>query len=243
MNLIKNGDKYYLAKSGNDYYGVSKDYIIENGRLISAYPKIWLSFSNSYSGDHPRKHIQTGVYTDAFTKIEAYVYGGGEWCYVFGTDVTAAPTYFNGYILVRSTTSARISATIFNKNIIPSKDILSRYSDFMLQKHIIEKKGNTWEYRINDLFGKINEPTEYKHQQLILGLPALYTGYSGGGKTARMYYCKIWNNSNLIRHFVPVPTNLQIGSFTVPENGMFDIVNQQFYSNQGSGTFTYGKDA
>lgn len=242
MNLIKNGDKYYLAKSGNDYYGVSKDYIIENGRLISAYPKIWLSVNNGYSGDQPRKHIQTGIYTDEFTKIEAYVNGSGEWCYVFGTDVTAAPLYFTGYILVRSSTSASIGATIFGKTIIPGKNILARYSDFIKQKHIIEKKGTTWEYRINDLFGKIDEPTEYKHQQLILGLPGLYTGFSGGGG-AKFYYCKIWNNSNLVRHFVPVPAGLQIGSFTVPSNGMFDIVNQQFYSNQGSGTFTYGKDA
>lgn len=58
----------------------------------------------------------------------------------------------------------------------------------------------------------------------------------------KMYKAEFYNNGTLVRHFVPVPTGLQIGDFTVPSNGMFDIVNQQFYPNQGTGTFTYGKD-
>ena len=53
---------------------------------------------------------------------------------------------------------------------------------------------------------------------------------------------KFYDNGKLVRHFVPVPTGLQIGDFTVPSNGMFDIVEQKFYPNQGTGTFTYGKD-
>ena len=61
---------------------------------------------------------------------------------------------------------------------------------------------------------------------------------------AKIYNFKVLNSTNTILkyHFVPVPTGLQIGDFTVPSNGMFDIVNQQFYPNQGTGTFTYGKD-
>ena len=52
----------------------------------------------------------------------------------------------------------------------------------------------------------------------------------------------ITNNSVLKMHLVPVPAGLQIGSFTVPSNGMFDMVNQQFYANAGTGTFTIGRD-
>ena len=58
----------------------------------------------------------------------------------------------------------------------------------------------------------------------------------------KLYYAQFFEDGTLIRHFVPVPQGLVIGNYTVPSNGMFDIVNQQFYANQGSGTFTIGKD-
>lgn len=45
-----------------------------------------------------------------------------------------------------------------------------------------------------------------------------------------------------LNHFVPVPAGLVIGNFTVPSNGMFDIINQQFYANQGTGEFAIGRD-
>jgi hypothetical protein len=46
----------------------------------------------------------------------------------------------------------------------------------------------------------------------------------------------------LVRHFVPVPCGLKIGDFVVPENGMWDIVEQKFYGNDGTGEFIYGVD-
>lgn len=58
----------------------------------------------------------------------------------------------------------------------------------------------------------------------------------------KMYRLKIDNNGTLLRDFVPVPSGMTIGSYTTPSAGMFDIVNQQFYANSGSGTFTWGKD-
>lgn len=58
----------------------------------------------------------------------------------------------------------------------------------------------------------------------------------------KIYYFKIYEGNTLVRHFVPVPTGLQIGNFTVPSNGMFDLVNQQFYANEGTGNFTWSKD-
>ena len=58
----------------------------------------------------------------------------------------------------------------------------------------------------------------------------------------KMYYAKIWDNDTLVRHFVPVPCGLQIGDFVVPSNGMWDIVEQKFYGNMGTGDFIYGVD-
>ena len=61
--------------------------------------------------------------------------------------------------------------------------------------------------------------------------------------SGKIYYCKIYDDGVLVNHFVPVPSGLVIGDFTCPSDGMFDIVNQQFYANQGTGDFTYGKDS
>lgn len=56
------------------------------------------------------------------------------------------------------------------------------------------------------------------------------------------YHYKLFQNNNLIQHLVPVPIGLKIGDYTVPSNGMWDIVTQQFFGNSGTGEFSYGKD-
>lgn len=58
--------------------------------------------------------------------------------------------------------------------------------------------------------------------------------------TGKIYNLQISQGSSIIRHFVPVPAGLGIGNFTVPSNGMWDIVEQKFYPNLGTGNFTYG---
>lgn len=58
----------------------------------------------------------------------------------------------------------------------------------------------------------------------------------------RIYNFKFWDGDTLMQHLVPVPVGLQIGSYKVPSNGMFDIVTQTFYENKGSGEFIWGVD-
>ena len=48
-----------------------------------------------------------------------------------------------------------------------------------------------------------------------------------------LYRCKFYEGDVLIRDFVPA---LRTSDLTV---GLFDMVNQQFYTNEGSGSFTY----
>lgn len=61
------------------------------------------------------------------------------------------------------------------------------------------------------------------------------------GKGCKIYYAK-FNKSTQRSYFVPVPEGLQIGSYKVPSNGMFDIVTQTFFENKGSGEFIWGVD-
>ena len=55
-----------------------------------------------------------------------------------------------------------------------------------------------------------------------------------GGNYFELYECKIWENANLIRDFVPCYRK----SDSVA--GLYDKVNDVFYTNQGTGSFTVG---
>ena len=54
---------------------------------------------------------------------------------------------------------------------------------------------------------------------------------------ARIYYFKIYDNDILVRDFIPCYRNSD------NEVGLYDIVNNVFYTNQGTGVFTYGSIA
>lgn len=53
--------------------------------------------------------------------------------------------------------------------------------------------------------------------------------------SVRVYGCKIWNDGTLVRDFVPAYD----GNGTI---GLFDKVNEKFYTNAGTGTFSKGTD-
>lgn len=52
--------------------------------------------------------------------------------------------------------------------------------------------------------------------------------------TVRVYSFKLYDNGTLVRNFIPAKRNSN-GEF-----GMYDLVNHQFYTNAGTGTFTAG---
>ena len=53
----------------------------------------------------------------------------------------------------------------------------------------------------------------------------------------RIYYCKLYDNGTLVRNMIPC--------YRISDNviGMYDIVNNTFYTNAGTGTFTKGNNA
>ena len=54
------------------------------------------------------------------------------------------------------------------------------------------------------------------------------------GTSIRCYYFKIWDNGTLIRDLIPAKR------ISDGVTGLYDIVNDKFYTNAGSGTFTAG---
>lgn len=62
------------------------------------------------------------------------------------------------------------------------------------------------------------------------------SGTFGAFAYAKIYSCKIWDETTLVRDFVPCYRK----SDSVA--GMYDVVNDIFYPNQGSGSFIVGGD-
>lgn len=64
--------------------------------------------------------------------------------------------------------------------------------------------------------------------------------FAANGSTSRyagkLYYCQVYDNNTLVRDFVPCYRNSD------NEVGLYDLVNDVFYTNQGSGSFTYGEE-
>ena len=88
-------------------------------------------------------------------------------------------------------------------------------------------------------FPSATEPIDISRPMYAFGFNHVGAAYD---KAIGIKWIKIYENGVLVRHFVPVPKDLVIGNFTVPSNGMFEIVQQQFYSNAGTGDFTITRD-
>ena len=67
---------------------------------------------------------------------------------------------------------------------------------------------------------------------ILLAMRTVASGISYG-ITANLYSCQIYDNDVLVRDFVPCENS-------VGEIGLYDVVNNQFYGNSGTGTFGNG---
>lgn len=92
-------------------------------------------------------------------------------------------------------------------------------------------------------FTNLNNDTTYTHAYANFSAPGnMYifaTNHNGAVNakaTAKLYVMKIYDNGTLIRHFVPCKkSNGAVG--------LYDVANQTFYSNAGSGSFIAGPPA
>lgn len=69
----------------------------------------------------------------------------------------------------------------------------------------------------------------------IFGASGSYaSGYTNA--SMKLYYCKIWQNNNLVRDYIPCKRNSDNAI------GLYDLVNNSFYINAGSGSFIGGEE-
>ncbi len=127
---------------------------------------------------------------------------------------SAAPYYvFSNMGNDKKTTYSNLSSYNTKRKVSLSKKGL--YVDDILQKDYSNIADFTSSYSLY-LFGKQN------------------TAVLSGG--VRIYYCKIWDNDTLVRDFIPC--------YRKADNkaGLYDLVNGEFYTNQGTGKFILGNE-
>ena len=74
----------------------------------------------------------------------------------------------------------------------------------------------------------------YTQTQLLFNMHKA-DGTTYNGASVKIYSCKIYNNNVLVRNFIPAKNSSNVV-------GMYDLVNNVFYTNQGTGTFTAGPE-
>lgn len=225
LHIKYNGTVYNVIEPFTDTTNYTYD---ENGRLIGANNNLYLESTGT-------QWIDTGFIANQDTRIVAYAQAATEAIAFFGSR-TSSVSKDAFYFICAGIGYYR---TDYGSYAI----VLQRCKHN--QKLLIDKNKNITTLTYEDLTTYTNTVTYHQFTTpLSIGIFAL--NYPAGIDFAPagtiFYYIKIWDNDVLVRHFVPVPCGLQIGDFVVPSNGMWDIVEQKFYGNMGTGDFIYGID-
>ena len=211
----------YLSGGKKHIFAGRPDYLILHGRLVWADPNIYLQATGT-------QYLNTGVEVDT----------------TFNMEIVASRIGNNGQLASVQDASNTIAIGVGG-----SSDIWVRFwtqsgvhitGISSLDKHTYVSSGSSV-YVDGTLKYNGGTPTAIAYPLFLFARNNQGTAQLIG--KAKVYSAKFAEGSTLLRHLVPVPQGLEIGTFTCPSNGMFDIVHQQFYANAGTGNFTYGKDS
>ncbi|MBR3148196.1 MAG: hypothetical protein IKF41_02525 [Alphaproteobacteria bacterium] len=202
---------------------ITGDYCIVNGVLHWADPNLYLKSKG-------QQYIDTGVVPDLNTAFEIAMADDTSNTYgLFG--VKTGTTVFTNTGFGISLDNDKVGF-FRNGTELATINKDSNYHVYYLSNTAASVDGVSYD------FAPATTPINKNQSMYVFGFNHNGLAYD---KTLSVKYVKIWQGDTLIRHLVPVPKDLVIGNFTVPSNGMFDIVNQQFYANGGISNFEYGK--
>ena len=220
---------YGNSGSGEFEYGKNGNYVIKDGKLVWANPNLYLESSGT-------QYIVTDYFANEKTEIQSNLLvfedatGETRNC-LWGS----ADSYqVNAFILSIDSNPAKTSYPTRGNNKIGISISKKPYT----KTYVTMGKSI---YFNNEVVGNFSEQ-EFTSIYPLYVFCKIEKGTKYFFTKGRIYDLKIYENSTLLHSFVPVPKGLQIGDFTVPSNGMFDIVEQKFYANQGTGNFKLGSD-
>ena len=230
-DLYKNRDVTYR----DIFDEISK--IVAGNLLINDNDKLEIRYINDLIHILPVEYTQVDYIESSGTQyIDTNVYGN------LGTEIVAkitndsCKTNFLGDITVSSKAiscnfaDGNVGSRFGNKNIQASlNSFINFYEPFLLKEN---KNGI---YINNEQAVEFNTTTNFQTENTLL----LFTRNNSNGPNnsrwkGKLFYCKIYDSGNLIRNFIPCYRNSD------NEIGLYDTVNDVFYTNQGTDSFKYG---
>lgn len=133
-----------------------------------------------------------------------------------------------------SNTSKAISFNVGNSN-----SPVSRWGNYSTNQKTNNVTNTIYEVSISQNGYYINGNLWWLPNESIFTTANNMYLFTANGATNRLrgkiYYCKIWDSDTLVRNLIPCVRNSD------NKVGMYDLVNNTFYTNKGTGNFTYGQ--
>ena len=223
MALTFNGKEVNTVKFNNN---ADVNYVIKDGKLVWANPNLYL---RAPARSRAEQGFGTPIINTGVTITD----------HTYGLDLRhrAYQLPWEGMLMLGNINSYRFQTDKIS--LFGTTNDFSKRTDFSPCRMVYDGLANTaslyWGDGTSETI-EITSGTNFNSGPQRLGSTWDYnTGFD-------YYYYKLFKAGKLIQHFVPVPTGLKIGDYTVPSNGMWDIVTQQFFGNISTGEFSYGKD-
>ena len=194
---------------------------IENRKLPSEYQRV------EYIESTGTQYIDTGIKLDSNSigEIDFQITESGSYN-IFGSRSSATE---NSFQAISSNRDGLLAADFQNYQI----NRLSEAPNF--SRNIIKISNKYIE--INDNKQIVQNYTEFEtpYNSYIFNVSGNHaTGYDLA--KMKLYTFKLWKNNNLVRNFIPC--------YRKSDNkpGLYDLANNEFYTNQGTGEFVVGPD-
>lgn len=205
-----------------------------DGRLIGTSENVYLESTGT-------QRIDSGYVPNRNFGFDAVLYVAGN-----------SPIPIFGQRSVKSTSTIEDTTCLFDVGLDLFGGGRNKDGDNALLKH-------NYLYKVsleNQMFSKYNYKTQSALKKKVtygsgtIGYGNIYVfSVNNGGipderisDGLKIYQLSFYDGDTLVRDFVPVPAGMVINGYVVPSNGMWDIVEQKFYGNSGTGEFIYGVD-
>lgn len=170
-------------------------------------------------------YIDTGIIPNTNTKIDISfnTFIKGNYGVIFGGEDSYMS---NAFHLYNSSGNFDIG---FGAKYSATQVTYDTYTKYIF---VMDKSG----FKLNDTTGTFSTNTISTTYSIYLFAVHRATNVIDSNAQKRIYYCKIYDNGTLVRDMIPC---YKTSDSTI---GMYDLVNNVFYTNVGTGTFTKGND-
>lgn len=239
-------------KIRDNYFKIIDGYQVNESSREVKFSSLKVDFTNKTIADLPLKYQECQLVEGEFENILPSGYTQVDYIESSGTQ------YIDTEYIANTSTEVHTKFLLNNKNKfglyggqITGKDTNLRF--FADSGSLYIAHGGNRRQQVNNLEINIEYELQHKKSECVInGVQYISSGSNDFQRTTltickcngfdingyflngRIYYFKIYDSGTLVRNFIPCYRNSD------NKVGLYDLVNNVFYANQGTGEFTYG---